>query len=142
MNDHQRQLESFCPGLSTVQAFLVKCVTRGDVPYGTLLEATAKDYKSYLTSDHWILTRRVVLILYGSRCAVCGSSSSLDVHHRSYEFICRERLIDLVVLCRTCHGIVHKLRERHNDMPNGAFASKRPEARDILRRKTAEGSAR
>lgn len=132
-DERQRELEDVCPGLSAVLIFMTACVTRGGEQYGTVLKLARENYRAYLQSEHWILTKQIALVIYGARCAVCGSGFSLDVHHRSYEFIGRERLIDLVVLCRKCHKIVHRFRERHDEVPYGAFASKKwPDAYDVL----------
>jgi 5-methylcytosine-specific restriction endonuclease McrA len=38
---------------------------------------------------------------------VCNATTSLDVHHRTYERFGHEDVDDLTVLCRTCHDLFH-----------------------------------
>ena len=68
-----------------------------------------RDYLAYLDSDEWQQLRLAVLSENGS-CAVCTSTTHLDVHHRTYERFGHEALADLIVLCRDCHDIFHKSR--------------------------------
>lgn len=66
------------------------------------------DYREYLRSAHWKVTREAALQRAGHRCQLCGShSGTLEVHHNTYENIGNERPEDLIVLCRDCHGRFH-----------------------------------
>lgn len=65
------------------------------------------DYVSYLRSPEWRRTRELALDYYGERCCLCNSTTTLQVHHRTYERIGRERLADLTVLCDPCHERYH-----------------------------------
>jgi hypothetical protein len=65
-------------------------------------------YDEYLKSDHWQHMRLVAREHYGDQCALCGSTESLDVHHRTYARRGREMLKDLTVLCRDCHVSFHR----------------------------------
>ena len=48
--------------------------------------------------------REAVLARDGYRARCCGARDDLLVHHRSYD---RQRLRDLVTLCRRCHARIH-----------------------------------
>lgn len=73
---------------------------------------TKASYAAYLRSDHWqnVKTRYRTSKLPQS-CVVCGAER-VDLHHRTYERLGRERLTDLVPLCREHHGEAHRLRQK------------------------------
>lgn len=60
-------------------------------------------YRKYLRSKAWRALRKQVLIRDGYRCQKCGSNENLQVHHRTYDNIGREKPEDLVTLCRKHH---------------------------------------
>ena len=43
-------------------------------------------------------------------CEACGYSRKLQVHHKTYERLGKERNSDLVLLCRDCHESLHRFR--------------------------------
>ncbi len=47
------------------------------------------------------------------RCLVCGVEWALcdDLHHRTYERLGSEACRDLIPLCRSCHGALHRMLE-------------------------------
>lgn len=66
-------------------------------------------YSEYLKTDHWRAVRRAAIDHYGRRCLLCGATdASVNVHHRTYDRLGRERLHDLTVLCRDCHAAHHE----------------------------------
>ncbi len=67
-------------------------------------------YTEYLQTEHWATMRRLVLEHAGHACQLCNASrgAKLNVHHRTYERVYREKLSDLTVLCERCHGLAHK----------------------------------
>lgn len=66
-------------------------------------------YREYLLTPEWKERRQRHLKSAGYRCQVCNSDDKmLDVHHRTYERRGEELFKDLIVLCRTCHGIFHR----------------------------------
>lgn len=69
-------------------------------------------YRKYLFTQEWRSKRQRVLARAGNRCQVCNSAQQpLNIHHRTYERRGREKLGDLLVLCRRCHETFHqKLR--------------------------------
>ena len=69
-------------------------------------------YSQYLKSKHWQRVRRRALKRAGWHCSVCADEKNLDVHHNSYERLSKERMSDIVVLCRVCHGLYHGKRAK------------------------------
>jgi phage terminase large subunit GpA-like protein len=67
---------------------------------------TKKEYTHYLKSKHWASFKAWVYSLV-HRCAACGSDDRLNIHHISYGRLGREKLEDVVVLCRQCHTYLH-----------------------------------
>jgi hypothetical protein len=67
------------------------------------------DYQSYILSARWAHLRELALEHYGSACLLCGydNTDDVNVHHRTYERLGKERLADLTVLCRKCHATYH-----------------------------------
>lgn len=69
-----------------------------------------KWYQDYLDSDKWKLTREKLLKLWGHACAICNCTkekSVLDVHHRTYERLGNEQPTDCIIVCRSCHNLIH-----------------------------------
>ena len=67
-------------------------------------------YKEYLTSDHWIKTRRRAGAQLGSRCEICDSNKEIEAHHNNYSNLGKEDpKRDLVLLCRKCHNRFHSI---------------------------------
>lgn len=67
-------------------------------------------YNEYLKTQHWELVQSAVLKRDLNRCADCGSykeEKSIEVHHITYIRRGKERLEDLMTLCKDCH------KERH-----------------------------
>ena len=73
-----------------------------------LAELRTMPYRQYLRSWEWQRKRRVALKLAGYQCRMCGETSRLQVHHKTYERRGCEKMNDLVVLCDGCHRLVHR----------------------------------
>lgn len=70
-------------------------------------------YAEHIKSAQWRNTRKDILRMRGSACERCGRAGSardLDVHHKTYERLGRERASDLEVLCRPCHREADRIR--------------------------------
>ena len=67
------------------------------------------NYSAYLRSPHWQeVRRRYWASKLPKCCVVCRRNDvPLDLHHRTYKRIGKERLTDLVPLCRRCHKETH-----------------------------------
>ncbi len=61
-------------------------------------------YAEYMSSSVWRRRRRRFIAKYGRICNRCRSTRNIEVHHRNYDRLGRERDRDLEVLCRVCHG--------------------------------------
>ena len=74
-----------------------------------LLELGFASYKEYLLSPHWSALRRRFFNKHRSPpCSGCWKTTvPLQLHHRNYNRIGRERLSDLVALCGNCHRKTH-----------------------------------
>lgn len=69
-------------------------------------------YLAYLRSERWAETRaRYRRSRMPQTCRICGAAT-VDLHHRSYRRVGRERLQDLVPLCRDHHSALHELLRR------------------------------
>ncbi len=63
-------------------------------------------YAIYLGSEQWRKFRENVLIMADCVCFDCKGTAT-EVHHTTYERRGRERLSDVVPLCRHCHEQRH-----------------------------------
>jgi hypothetical protein len=69
---------------------------------------TGQPYKLYLRSPEWAeVKRRYRSSKLPQTCVVCGSKK-VDLHHKTYERLGKERLTDLVPLCRSHHKWLHR----------------------------------
>ena len=62
------------------------------------------------SSYQWKKKRREINDLYGGKCAVCGSTDNVQVHHIIPLSVLPELKLDdnnLVLLCSTCHELAH-----------------------------------
>ena len=69
-------------------------------------------YKKYLQSRHWKRVRRKTLRRYGYKCALCGNTKNLQVHHNSYKNLWHEKKTDLVCLCGYHHNMYHSNKRK------------------------------
>lgn len=66
------------------------------------------NHHQYIQSKAWQHKRKIALWWASNRCQLCYTDKKpLDVHHRTYCRLGRERLTDLTVLCRYHHGKHH-----------------------------------
>jgi hypothetical protein len=64
-------------------------------------------YTEYLHSQHWQIVRQRALKSANKRCSNCGDRYALRVHHLLYNTLWREHDYDVIVLCDTCHNMLH-----------------------------------
>ncbi len=74
-------------------------------------------YTEYLKSPWWRARRLAVIRLRGERCERCGCRYHLQLHHRTYERVGRERPEDVELLCRWCHQREHGHTYDHDRKP-------------------------
>jgi hypothetical protein len=72
------------------------------------LKKLGMTYKAYLQSDHWIALKKRFYKKYPRQCAICESKGQVDLHHRTYKRLGKERITDLVALCREHHSAFHE----------------------------------
>jgi len=70
-------------------------------------------YQEYLQTPHWkdVRSRFWKSKLHNSRCYACGAIENLQVHHKTYKRIGKERLNDFVLLCGNCHKETHQIEK-------------------------------
>lgn len=70
----------------------------------------------YLKSEHWGNLRIAKLASVDAKCKRCEKRDlHNDVHHLRYKKLYDVELIDLVVLCRECHTLVHEALDGFRD---------------------------
>ena len=70
---------------------------------------TFTNYKEYLKSDHWKnVKKRYKDSKLTQKCYICGSNKHINIHHKTYKRLGKEKLNDLVPLCQECHYLTHK----------------------------------
>jgi 5-methylcytosine-specific restriction endonuclease McrA len=72
-------------------------------------------YSIYLKSDYWRKLRSDKLDSIGNKCERCGTTKTLQVHHKTYyrngeDILYHETLDDLECLCRACHEKEHGIK--------------------------------
>ena len=99
------------------QAFRTKHTDMHDSPFSHLTPVkkwradifmSAEDKQQYMLSKEWQELRTLVFRRDKHICQSCGSKSSLNCHHITYDRLGAEELADLTTLCTTCHTALHK----------------------------------
>jgi hypothetical protein len=68
---------------------------------------TKENYQKYLKSEWWSVVRKEMLKLFPA-CQQCDFPYELNVHHKTYERLWKEKIPDdLEVLCQSCHSRHH-----------------------------------
>lgn len=80
------------------------------------------DYKqeldNYYKTPAWAMKRNERLKLDGYKCAKCGFTRALEVHHINYERFGNEDVSrDLVTLCKKCHYEIENQKKEINPLP-------------------------
>lgn len=70
-----------------------------------------KKYLEYLNSNEWKKIRRQKAKEQNYKCEICGVEvkKGFNIHHKSYEHLGKERMNELLFVCKDCHKVVHKL---------------------------------
>lgn len=73
------------------------------------------NYKEYLNSPHWRVFRDSYrkTSYYKAGCAVCALPAYC-VHHRNYDNLTRETVLDVMPLCNNCHMKMHGFQTGHH----------------------------
>lgn len=64
-------------------------------------------HSAHLKSAKWKKIKAKLFRLRGRKCERCGSVERIEVHHKHYNNLGRERMRDLEILCRPCHAAHH-----------------------------------
>lgn len=81
-----------------------------DRPDTTVLQNLGyRSYRDYLASGHWRSVKARYYRKCVRQCYGCGATDRLDLHHRTYARLGREKVGDLICVCRTCHETIHAL---------------------------------
>lgn len=76
------------------------------------VRVTESYYNQYINGEIWKRKRDEMVLKFGN-CFICDSSWNLNVHHLTYydnrgkSILGKERMNDLLVLCRDCHKMIH-----------------------------------
>jgi hypothetical protein len=74
-------------------------------------------YQDYLLSDNWVNFKNSYRESGKPRfCIRCGEAN-YQLHHLTYERICREHLDDVIPLCGKCHKQEHKQKSFLKEAP-------------------------
>jgi 5-methylcytosine-specific restriction endonuclease McrA len=65
-------------------------------------------YWAYLKTNHWFRVKALALERACHQCALCPSTTHLEVHHKTYARRGFEAPEDVVVLCEDCHTRHHR----------------------------------
>ena len=99
-------------GIVAVLAFSVGIQvsrSRRVAPAHTPVNPPSPSNSTRLGDPHWEKVRNARLEMAGHRCEMCNSSAgTLHAHHRTYARQGQELVEDLIILCRSCHGLFHK----------------------------------
>lgn len=66
-------------------------------------------YPKYLQSIQWRYRRNHVL--KDAKCRSCSKNPATEVHHINYKSAGREKVRDLMPICRPCHRRIHHERQ-------------------------------
>lgn len=66
------------------------------------------DYYKYIQSSAWKKKRAKAIRHHGGKCSICGTTEAIQVHHKTYARLGRERMKDLQLLCEPCHENHHE----------------------------------
>lgn len=80
--------------------------------YGMITASMRRRYLAYLQSEAWQKKRSAVILRAHGKCERCGQRPRwLEVHHKTYKRLYRERLSDLLACCPRCHELEDRLRK-------------------------------
>lgn len=99
-------------GMTAVLAFVIGIQlsrSRRGAPVHPQAAPPSSDNRPRLGDPHWEAVRNARLEMAGHRCELCNSSAgTLHAHHRTYARQGHELVEDVIILCRSCHGLFHK----------------------------------
>jgi len=95
--------------LTSVAAPPIATAVEEPVGAERLAELRGMPYQQYLRTPEWRRTRAAALLHADNACSLdVTHTDGLEVHHRTYERLGTELVVDLAVLCHSCHQLHHK----------------------------------
>jgi 5-methylcytosine-specific restriction endonuclease McrA len=67
-------------------------------------------YNARIKSAQWKNMKRDLIRMRSQKCEKCGSCTSLQLHHKTYERLGKELMSDLELLCFSCHHKADQIR--------------------------------
>lgn len=78
---------------------------------------TKEEYREYLNTAHWKQVRNDIYKKRKKICYCCQKEiNRLEVHHKTYERIGKERRGDLVLVCPACHEEIHQIYQKNKNI--------------------------
>jgi len=85
------------------------------------MENNYKSLSDYYQSQAWAEKRTARLKIDGFKCAKCGFTRALEVHHINYERLGNEDVSrDLITLCKKCHNKIEAEKKTRDPIPKQA----------------------
>ena len=84
-----------------------------------------RDYNGYTSSHHWGDFKRRWFEHNERKCDFCGSEENIQLHHKTYERLGRERFKDVQPLCRTCR------KDEHNRLIREGYYPRLPSEKEV-----------
>jgi len=102
-----------------------------------------KKYADYLQSDEWRKIAQAVKDRDNNACVLCGSTTNIQAHHKTYEHIFKEdeHLEDLITLCNDHHEMIH-LWEKHSNEIRAMLPNLGGTKKKAAKKKTAKKKRR
>ena len=73
-------------------------------------------YSQYLSRPHWKQFKAIVKAARPAICVACGTRKNILLHHRIYDRIGKERISDVVWLCKSHHNETHGIEHHTGDL--------------------------
>ena len=81
-------------------------------------KANYQNLNAYYQSPEWAAKRNERLKIDGFKCARCGFTRALEIHHINYERLFHEDVSkDLITLCKRCHNEIEAQKKELNPLP-------------------------
>ena len=88
-------------------------IPRSENGIGTRLQKLGfRTYNEYLKSEHWKQFKEKVfrskMMKNGFSCWMCTNNNTrLNVHHKTYKNLGKEKIGDIMLICEKCHKFIH-----------------------------------
>ena len=82
------------------------------IPDDKSLKSNSPKAVAYRRSASYLLLKQLLLRYYKHRCANCGATEKLQLHHVHYKNFFRERIEDCRILCQSCHQSGHNFKRK------------------------------